>query len=70
MPDNLKIRVPQDPLKINIQQTWEIEYWTKTLGCTETELRAAVAAVGPMVADVRDYLGRNQEQQQSRGRGR
>jgi Protein of unknown function (DUF3606) len=36
----------------------EVAYWTKELGCSEAQLRAAVKAVGPMVASVRNYLNR------------
>ena len=30
--DNLKRRVPEDPTKINLNQQWEVEYWTKNWG--------------------------------------
>lgn len=58
MPDNTKIPGPQDPNTINLDQKHEITYWTQTLGVTEARLRAAVAAVGNKVADVRRYLGK------------
>jgi Protein of unknown function (DUF3606) len=58
MSDNLKIRQPQDPKKININETWEVSYWTKALGVTEQKLREAVKAVGPMVVDVRKWLAK------------
>lgn len=59
MPDNLNIRQPQDPNKININETWEVSYWTRTLGVTEQRLREAVKAVGPMVSAVRTWLAIN-----------
>jgi Protein of unknown function (DUF3606) len=59
MPDNLKIRQPQDPQKININEPWEVDYWTKALGVTEQKLRKAVGEVGPMVVNVRAWLARN-----------
>jgi Protein of unknown function (DUF3606) len=58
MPDNLNRTQPEDPNKINVNQQWEAAYWCRTLGVTELALRAAVGAVGPMVRDVRRYLGK------------
>ena len=34
MPDDLTRRKPEDPTKINVNQSWEIKYWTKKLGVT------------------------------------
>lgn len=48
---------PEDPHRININQPHEVAYWTKKLGVSEQTLRAAVKAVGPMVSDVKRYLG-------------
>lgn len=56
--DNLKIRQPQDRTKINVHEQWEINWWTKDLGVSEAQLRAAVQAVGVSVAAVRRYLGK------------
>jgi hypothetical protein len=56
--DNLHIRRPQDPTKINIHERWEVEYWTKKWNITETQLRAAVAAVGVGTARVAAHLGK------------
>ena len=54
--DNLNRRVPEDPQKININQSWEVEYWTKKLHISEKKLRALVAKVGVNVADVKKEL--------------
>ena len=51
MSDNLKRKKPEDPQKININQTWEIDYWCEKLGCSETKLCNAIDLVGPMVDD-------------------
>jgi hypothetical protein len=48
----------QDDQRINVNQDYEVRYWTKELGCTEDELKKAVKAVGPMVKDVRKHLGK------------
>jgi len=52
-----------DPLKkgadrkfISLEQPHEIRSWTESLGVTERELRAAVAAVGNSADKVREYL--------------
>lgn len=58
MPDDPKQRGNQDRLRINVHERHEVRYWCKALGVTEDELRAAVHAVGPMAADVREHLGR------------
>jgi len=58
MPDNLKIRQPQDANKINVHESWEVEYWTKKFGITKQQLVDAVKAVGVSVAAVAKYLGK------------
>jgi hypothetical protein len=58
MSDNLGNRGPQDRARVNTSEDWELRYWTKEIGVTEEELKAAVEAVGPMVADVRKKLGK------------
>lgn len=52
------MRLPPDLSRINLQSTVEVNYWCQTLNCTETRLRNAVLAVGPLVADVQVYLNR------------
>ena len=52
------LRPPADPTRINIHSTVEVNYWCQTLNCTETRLRNALLAVGPLAADVRAYLSR------------
>ena len=52
------LRSPADPTRINLQSTNEVNYWCQTFHCSETHLRNAVLAVGPLVADVQRYLNR------------
>ena len=59
MADDLNRRKPEDPKKININQPWEVSYWTSKFGISESKLRRAVKAVGPMAADVKAWLDRN-----------
>ncbi len=59
MPDNVKRPGPEDPTKININQDYEVGYWTTTLRVSEDVLRRAVMAVGPLVIDVGKWLRKN-----------
>lgn len=56
MPDNLKIREPEDRTKINIHEAWEVEYWSKKFGVSAAKLKEAVQRVGVSVDKVREYL--------------
>ena len=56
MPDNTERRGPEDPKRINLNQSWEIQYWTRELNVAEAELRRAVDAVGDSVGAVKQYL--------------
>lgn len=58
MSDDLKRKGPEDPKKINVNQYYELLYWSKKFGVTIEELKEAVEAVGPMVSDVKEYLGK------------
>src|SRR6185503_11032643 len=46
MSDNLKDRGPQDRSRINVNEDWELRYWTKELGVSEDRLRQAVQKAG------------------------
>ncbi|KKQ05060.1 MAG: hypothetical protein US15_C0036G0007 [Candidatus Moranbacteria bacterium GW2011_GWF1_36_4] len=56
--DDLTKKRPQDSSKISTSEDWEVDYWTKTLGCTKQELINAVKAVGNLVVDVKKHLGK------------
>lgn len=58
MSDDLNNRGPQDRSRINVNEPHELHYWTKELGVTEPQLRAAVQAVGVSVSAVRTHLGK------------
>jgi Protein of unknown function (DUF3606) len=58
MADNLKDRGPQDRSRINVEESWELQYWTKHFGVTEEQLRAAVKAAGPSAEAVGKQLGK------------
>jgi hypothetical protein len=41
---------------ISLEEDYEVRDWSKSLGCTPGELRAAVKAVGNSAEKVREYL--------------
>ena len=57
MTDDLSKKGVQDRSRINVNENWEVKYWTKELKTTEDKLRAAVKAVGPGVQAVPKQLG-------------
>jgi len=59
MSDDKQNRGPRDRERVNIHEPYEVDYWKGHFGCTESQLRQAVAAVGVMVRDVAEYLKRH-----------
>jgi hypothetical protein len=57
MTDSLKKRQPEDERVIRLSETWEVEYWTKTLDVS-AQLRTAIANVGKDTQKVKQYLGK------------
>lgn len=58
MPDDLKRKKPEDPTRISLDEPWEVAYWTRELGVSESTLRQAIRAVGNSTAKVRSHLGK------------
>lgn len=59
MADNPSIRGDGDRQRINVDQDYELRYWTQKLGVSADELRQAVKDVGPMADAVeRHFRGR------------
>lgn len=56
MSDDKKNTGSPDRDRINVNEDYELQYWTKALGVSADELRAAVKAVGPTAAAVRKHL--------------
>lgn len=55
MSDNTS-KTALDRQLVSLDEDYEIRDWTKSLGCSEAELRAAVKAVGNSAVRVREYL--------------
>lgn len=47
-----------DSDRINLNEDYEVQYWTKELGVSEKELRDIVQAVGNTSKAVREHLGK------------
>lgn len=58
MADDLTKRGPADAGRVNVNETWELSYWSTKFGVSPETLKAAVKKVGVMVVDVRRELGR------------
>ncbi|WP_062351855.1 DUF3606 domain-containing protein [Pseudoxanthomonas mexicana] len=44
--------------RINLNEDYEVQYWTKALQITPAKLRSVVEAVGNSAQAVREHLGR------------
>jgi hypothetical protein len=59
MSDNLQNRGQQDRSRINLHESWEVQYWTKELGVSKEELEKAVKNAGNSVNAVRQHLNKH-----------
>jgi len=58
MSDDRSVRGPADAKRINVNEDYEVQYWTTELEITEDKLRETVGKVGVMADDVRRALGK------------
>ena len=56
MADNPNIRAPGDRDRINVNQDYELRYWSQKFGVSPDDLREAVNEVGPMADAVEKRL--------------
>jgi hypothetical protein len=56
MSDNKTKTAPEDAKRVNVNEDYEVAYWSKRLTTTPEKLRAAVKKVGVMVDDVEKEL--------------
>ena len=53
--DKTKV-APGDRSRVNINEDYEVSYWTRALGCTKQELEKAVKEVGVSASAVKKYF--------------
>ena len=58
MADNKTQTGPADRSRVNINEEYEVEYWSQKFGVTPQQLRDAAKKVGPMAVDVQKALGK------------
>jgi len=58
MPDNRSLRQPQDGSRVNVNEDYEVQYWTKKFDCSKEELVRAVNAVGVSAEKVEQFLSK------------
>ena len=56
--DDSKLQAPPQDLRINVNEPWQLKYWSTELRVGVEDLRAAVAQVGPLIRQVREFLKR------------
>ena len=56
MSDDTSKRGPADRSRINVNEDYEVRYWSEKFGVSEEQLRAAVARAGAMADDVERAL--------------
>ena len=58
MSDDTTIPGPEDTRSVNRNQRWELDYWSKKLGCSVEQLKTIIDQVGPKVKDIEKALGK------------
>ena len=58
MPDDKKKTPPQDASRVNVNEKYEVEYWSKRFGVTPDRLKKAVQKVGTSVKAIEVELKR------------
>jgi hypothetical protein len=58
MADDRTNRGPADRQRVNVNEDYEVRYWTGKWGVSADQLKAAVRKVGVMAADVARELGK------------
>ena len=58
MADNLNNRGPRDAATVNVNEEWELDYWSKKFGVSKEALKDAVAKVGISASTVAAHFNR------------
>lgn len=56
MSDNLKDKGPQDRSRVNVNEPWELRYWSEKFNVSHDRLKEAVKNVGVSAVKVQEYL--------------
>jgi hypothetical protein len=59
MADDKSNRGPADRAHINVNEDYEVAYWSKELGVSADRLKELVAKHGVMAAEVRKAMGKH-----------
>jgi hypothetical protein len=58
MVDDKNERRPQDSSRVNVNEEYEVQYWTNKLGISREKLISTVKRVGVSVEDIKKSLNR------------
>ena len=58
MADDLQKRGPIDRSRVNLDEPWEIEWWSKRWSISPERLRAAVGKAGVLTKNIAEHLGK------------
>ena len=59
MADDRSKKGQQDRSRINLSERYEVDYWTKKFGVSESKLEQAVKAVGSSASAVEEHLNKH-----------
>ena len=54
--DNKNQKGPQDSSRVNVNESYELQYWTERFNVSTDELKKAVAEVGTSVAALEEHF--------------
>ncbi len=56
--DDKNKKGPQDASRVNVNEDYELQYWSERFNITRDELKKAVAEAGPSVSALEEFLKR------------
>lgn len=45
--------------RLNLKESWEVDYWCEKFQCSELDLREAVSVAGDSIGSLRRYFSEN-----------
>lgn len=58
MTDQTGKKLQEEECRINLKESWDINYWCDELNLKADELKAIVKEVGPLIHDVRLHIAK------------